>query len=158
MREAKILVSLAVTTVGVALLSGCGQRREPVAAQQTAAPVAAVAVVPARTGDIPFTISVTGALQTLDDVTLSAKVPGKIARVLVREGDAVRTGQLVIQQETGDLEAQVRQAEAALQSARARLKQAQTALELQPTQNETSLRQAEAALEAAKARLRALET
>lgn len=157
MREIGIVWALVAAT-GVALLSGCGQRREPVSAQQTAAPVVAVAVVPARTGDIPFTISVTGALQTLDDVTLSAKVPGKIAKVLVREGDVVRAGQVVIQQETGDLEAQVRQAEAALQSARARLKQAQTALELQPTQNETSLRQAEAALEAAKARLRALET
>lgn len=140
------------------LLSGCARRAPVTPAQQATTPATAVAVVSARTGDVPFTISVTGSLQTLDDVMLSAKVPGKIAKVFVREGDTVRAGQVVVQQDTSDLEAQVRQAEAALKSARARLKQAQTALELQPTQNETSLRQAEAALEAAKARLRALET
>lgn len=142
----------------IGLLSGCARRAPVTPAQQATTPATAVAVVSARTGDIPFTISVTGSLQTLDDVILSAKVPGKIAKVFVREGDTVRAGQVVVQQDTSDLEAQVRQAEAALKSARARLKQAQTALELQPTQNETSLRQAEAALEAAKARLRALET
>lgn len=142
----------------VGFLSGCAQRAPVNPAQEAAAPATAVAVVSARTGDIPFTISVTGSLQALDDVTVSAKVPGKIANVFVREGDAVRAGQVVVQQDTSDLEAQVRQAEAALQSARARLKQAETALALQPTQNETSLRQAEAALEAARARLRALET
>jgi HlyD family secretion protein len=140
------------------LLGGCGRRAPVSTAQEAAAPATAVAVVSARTGDIPFTISVTGSLQTLDDVMLSAKIPGKIANVFVREGDSVRAGQVVVQQDTKDLEAQLRQAEAALKSARARLQQAQTALELQPTQNETSLRQAEAALEAAKARLRALET
>jgi len=140
------------------LLGGCARRAAVSTAQEAAAPATAVAVVSARTGDIPFTISVTGSLQTLDDVMLSAKIPGKIASVFVREGDSVRAGQVVVQQDTKDLEAQLRQAEAALKSARARLQQAQTALELQPTQNETSLRQAEAALEAAKARLRALET
>lgn len=140
------------------LLGGCARRAAMPPVQQATAPATAVAVVSARTGDIPFTISVTGSLQTLDDVTLSAKVPGKIAKVFVREGDVVQAGQVVVQQDTSDLEAQLRQAEAALKSARARLKQAQTALDLQPTQNETSLRQAEAALEAAKARLRALET
>lgn len=145
--------------LGLAILLGGCARRAPVSpAQQAAAPATAVAVVSARTGDIPFTISVTGSLQTLDDVMVSAKVPGKIAKVFVREGDTVRVGQVVVQLETSDLEAQLRQAEATLSSARARLQQAQTALELQPTQNETSLRQAEAALEAAKARLRALET
>ena len=142
----------------IGVLSGCARRAPISPAQQTATPVTAVAVVSARSGDIPFTISVTGSLQTLDDVMVSAKVPGRIAKVLVREGDAVQAGQVVVQMETNDLEAQLRQAEAALRSARARLQQAQTALELQPTQNETGLRQAEAALEAAKARLRALET
>lgn len=148
-----------VTLMGLTiLLGGCGRRAPVSTAQEAAAPATAVAVVSARTGDIPFTISVTGSLQTLDDVMLSAKIAGKIASVFVREGDSVRAGQVVVQQDTKDLEAQLRQAEAALKSARARLQQAQTALELQPTQNETSLRQAEAALEAAKARLRALET
>ncbi|MCS6829826.1 MAG: efflux RND transporter periplasmic adaptor subunit [Armatimonadota bacterium] len=146
------------TLLGMAgVLGGCARRGTAPPVQQAAAPATAVAVVSARTGDIPFTISVTGSLQTLDDVMVSAKVPGKIAKVFVREGDTVQAGQLVVQLETDDLEAQLRQAEATLRSARARLQQAQTALELQPTQNETNLRQAEAALEAARARLRALE-
>jgi HlyD family secretion protein len=144
--------------LAAAVLNGCGRRAPEQMAQQAAAPATAVAVVNARTGDIPFTISVTGSLQSLDDVMLSAKIPGRIVSVFVREGDRVRAGQVVVQQETKDIEAQLRQAEATLRSARARLQQAQTALELQPIQNETSLSQAEAALEAAKARLRALET
>ncbi len=155
-RKAMILGFAMLAVAG--MMSGCGRRASAPNVQEATAPATAVAVVSARTGDIPFTISVTGSLQTLDDVTISAKVPGKIAQVFVREGDTVRAGQVVAQQDTSDLAAQVRQAEAALQSARARLKQAQTALELQPTQNETSLRQAEAALEAARARLRAMET
>ncbi len=145
--------------LGVAgLLGGCARRTPVQPAQEAAAPATAVAVVSARIGDIPFTVSVTGSLQALDDVIISAKVPGKIAKVHVREGDSVRAGQVVAEQDTSDLAAQVRQAEAALKSAQARLKQAETALALQPTQNETSLRQAEAALEAARARLRAMET
>lgn len=153
----KVAVSVA-TLLGLAgVLAGCARRASSPMAQEAATPATAVAVVSARVGDIPFTISVTGSLQTLDDVTISAKVPGKIAKVTVREGDIVQAGQVVAQQDTADLEAQVRQAEAALRSAQARLKQAETALALQPTQNETSLRQAEAALSAARARLRALE-
>lgn len=154
----KAILAGGILLMSTSLLGGCARRAPMSPAQQASTPATAVAVVSARTGDIAFTISVTGSLQSLEDVLLSAKVPGKVAKVFVREGDTVRAGQVVVQQDTSDLEAQVRQAEAALSSAQARLKQAQTALELQPTQNETSLRQAEAALEAAKARLHALET
>ncbi len=53
---------------------------------------------------------------------LASTVTGRVARVLVREGDRVRAGQTVVELEASELEAQAAQARAALASAEARLK------------------------------------
>ncbi|WP_312516982.1 HlyD family secretion protein [Anaerospora sp.] len=53
-------------------------------------------------------------------VTASAKIPGRIVEVLVKEGDSVTYGQLVARIETREIVAQKVQAEAALATAKAR--------------------------------------
>jgi len=57
-------------------------------------------------------------------VDLSFNVPGRLAEVLVAEGDDVRAGDVVARLETQDLEVQVGTASAALEMARASLAQA----------------------------------
>lgn len=53
-------------------------------------------------------------------VSVSAKIPGKITEVLVKEGDVVKAGQVVARIDSRDVAAQKAQAEAALAAAQAR--------------------------------------
>jgi HlyD family secretion protein len=107
----------------------------------------------ARMGSMSSVVEVSGDIKALKSVTLSAKIPGSVVSVPYREGDSVRAGAVIVQQDTSDLSAQVRQAEAALLSAKARLSQASTSAGLSDTQTEAQIAQAKAGLEAAKANL-----
>jgi len=122
--------------------------------QATATPVEAVE---AGRSDLTSTIDVTGSLKALTEVTLSAKASGKVVQVAVHEGEPVRQGQTVIQQDTGDILTQIAQARAGLATARARLSQAITAARLQTTQTSTSIEQARAALVQARSRLEVVQ-
>jgi HlyD family secretion protein len=51
-------------------------------------------------------------------VTIAAKTPGRLAEVLVREGDSVEAGQVVAKMDTRTLQAQLRQAQANVQRAK----------------------------------------
>lgn len=57
-------------------------------------------------------------------VSISAKVPGRIAEVLVKEGDQVKAGQLIAKIDARDAAAQKAQVEAALAAARAKYDEA----------------------------------
>jgi len=52
-----------------------------------------------------------------DEVQVSPKIPGRVARIVVAEGDAVKAGQLVAILEHADIDAEVERAEAALATA-----------------------------------------
>lgn len=111
----------------------------------------------AQIGTMDSLIEVSGDIKALKTVTLSAKAPLRVVSVPYREGDRVSAGAVVVQQDTSDLRAQVQQAEAALQAARARLSQAITTKSVSDTQTEAQIVSAKAALEAAKARLQMLK-
>ncbi len=113
--------------------------------------IPAVEVVAARRGDIERTFTFTGTLEAENRAGVVAKMGGKVARVLVKEGDFVRSGQLLVGLERADLLAQREQARAAIQAMEARLKQAQTGETLQSAQTDTGIENAEAALAAAEA-------
>ena len=94
-----------------------------------------------------------------DHYTVASKRPGRVARILAREGDAVQAGQVLAELDAAEVEARVRQAQAALDAARARLAAAETGLatlrKQVPLQIDTAradLTHARAALEAARAR------
>ena len=67
------------------------------------------------------TVAVLGALAARDEATLSVKVPGRLQTNVVDLGSPVRQGQLIAQVEPRDYELQLKQAEALLGQARARL-------------------------------------
>ncbi len=55
---------------------------------------------------------------------IATKFPGRIAEVLVQEGDSVKKGQLLVKMDTAELEAQLREAEAKAEEIRQQLEQA----------------------------------
>jgi HlyD family secretion protein len=91
------------------------------------------------------------------EVNVSSKVTGRVAKLLVEEGTDVKASQLIAELEGEELEAQLRQARAALQSAEARLVQARITLQVEPTTVRTQIRQAEENLRAAEERLGLLQ-
>ncbi len=57
-------------------------------------------------------------------VDIATKFPGRIEEVLVREGDTVTAGQILVRMDTAELEAQLREAEAAVNESEQQLDQA----------------------------------
>lgn len=85
-------------------------------------------------------------------VSVASKIPGRIERLHAREGDTVRAGAPLVTIEGRELLAQLDQARAAVDAARARGAQARAALALQIRQVEAQVAQADAALDAARSR------
>jgi len=115
-----------------------------------------VVVTPVSRQTISRKIDVTGTLNTPNDVTVGVKIAGRISAVYFREGDRVRAGQIVAQQDTADLKAQYDQAYANYLAAESKLAQSRTSLQnalttVKWTKDQTSsaVKQAEAALRAA---------
>lgn len=125
-----------------ALLAGCSGERDPATPPNTdagdATPasmlrLAAADVVTVRSGGVQPVIAVTGTLQPLIISTVNARVPAVVDAVLVREGQSVNQGHPLVRQNTDDLHAQLRQAEAALAAAQVEL-QLTEALEKKKTE------------------------
>lgn len=87
-------------------------------------------------------------------VAIASKIPGRIARLHAREGETVRAGAPLVTIEGRELSAQVDQARAGVDGARARVAQAEAALALQRRQVEAQIAQAQAAAEGARTRQR----
>jgi len=90
------------------------------------------------------------------EVNVSSKVTGRVSQLNVTEGTDVRAGQRIATLEGEELQAQLRQAQAARQSAEARLAQARVSLQVEPTTIRSQIRQAEESLRSAEERLRML--
>ena len=97
-------------------------------------------------------IAVSGNIE-VTTVEVSFKIPGKIERLAVEEGDRVKEGQLIASLEHRDLTAQKVRAEAALESAQSRVPTLRKSIELQDQSTLEEISQAQAALQAAQARL-----
>ncbi|HEV3241619.1 MAG TPA: efflux RND transporter periplasmic adaptor subunit [Casimicrobiaceae bacterium] len=66
-------------------------------------------------------LPLSGTLQPLNQTTVKAKVSGEIRQVTVREGEAVKAGQVLVRFDTADLEARLTDRIGALESSRAQL-------------------------------------
>ena len=93
-------------------------------------------------GDV---ISASGRIE-VTEVNVSSKVTGRITTLDVDEGTDVKQGQLLATLEGEELEAQLRQVRATLQSAEAKLAQARITLRVEPITVQSQIRQAEEAL------------
>lgn len=156
MTESRIFRYLTVS-VGVLfctmMMAGCAAKKSASgdgSGKAAALPPTPVDVVPVKLGTISDTFPVSGSLVALQDVELSAKAIGRVAAVYGREGDTVRSGELIVQQDTTDLMANVNQARANILSARAGLSQAVSNYEIQVTSAKQGILQAQAQVEAAR--------
>jgi RND family efflux transporter MFP subunit len=131
MTSPRYFVSLAALLF-VTFASGCkkadgseadstGAASDSTAAPTDAAPTTAlalpVAAVPVREGDLVLTVSTTGQVASDEVSTLRSEVAGTIQKVLVRPGDRVRRGQVLITFDPRNLEINVKDAEAQLDRA-----------------------------------------
>ena len=102
-------------------------------------------------------ISASGRIE-VTEVNISSKVTGRILTLDVDEGSDVKRGQLIATLEGDELQAQLRQVRAALQSGEGKLAQARIVLRVEPITVKSQIRQAEEALRASGERLSLLQT
>lgn len=120
-------------------------------------PAIAVSVVEVARRDVRALVQAAGSIQAVQSVSMSSKIPGRIASVTVKEGDRVGAGQVLVRLDDSDARAQLEQARAALEAARARLPQAETGVSLTQHTQAEQRRQAQAVVEAAEAQVRVVK-
>ncbi len=123
---------LILTTVGLLILVGVlasvkfapGVGQFAAMAAQGAAmvmPPQVVTAAAAKSDVWENTLSATGSIVTVQGVTVSAEVAGKVAKINFESGAPVNTGDLLVQLDTSTEEAQLRSAEASAVLAKANL-------------------------------------
>jgi multidrug efflux pump subunit AcrA (membrane-fusion protein) len=145
------VIALVVVALG---LSACRGELPASAAQDKPGPQGPpreVRVVPAAERALARTVVATGTLAAEDQMTLSAKVAGRLERIDVDLGSRVRRGRQVAKLDQTDFKLRIEQAEAALQQARARLGLSPTGTDERVDPEQTAIvRQARAVLEEAR--------
>lgn len=117
MRLRSLSAFLFLPTIFV-LASACGGEGDPEAdAEGTEKPY--VEIVEAREGSVPLEERVSGIIRAENQVSIRAEIEAPVVEVLVRNGQAVRKGQPLVRLDPETLRDQARQAQAALEVARA---------------------------------------
>jgi len=148
---------IALVVMGLASV-GCVDRAKQAQAKKTQElvenPTRAVSVQPVQTKTVSQILNVTGEVTTSQDSQIGAKRSGRITSVYVKDGDAVKAGQLLATLDNSDIQNQLQQALAALNGAEAQLAQARLNAAIGPTKSSASVASAEAGLRSAKAALK----
>jgi RND family efflux transporter MFP subunit len=130
MEKTKILRTILMISLVFAVLPSCKRPQKPDAkgAAQTfgAAPVKVFKAVRQRISEKLF---YTSTIEAWQKINLTPEVGGKIARIMVNEGDRVSQGQVLAELNVEAITLQLRQAEAGLAVAQANYNNAKTNLE-----------------------------
>lgn len=126
----------AVLALFVAAVAGAFaiSRAQPAAPARMPEPVIefdAADVTEIQARPLARTLPITGTLRPYAEAAVKAKVPGEIMQLTVREGDAVRAGQLIGRIDTTETSAQLAEREADREAARAQYEVASKNLETQ---------------------------
>lgn len=160
----------AATTVLLAAACAPSPKTETAAAPDTAAARTAGTVIELRDTTLAATFDAAGIAEPLQQATLSTKLMGTVAAVLVHEGDAVSAGQVLLRIDAREMDAKATQVSASIADAEAMQREAtrqanrfralyadSAATRAQFDAAETGLARADAALRAAKAASSELE-
>jgi RND family efflux transporter MFP subunit len=88
-------------------------------------PPVTVLVAQTKRGPMPVRIDAIGTVQPISSVALRSRVDAQIDKILVADGSEVKAGEVLIKLDSRQVEAQIKQAEAALAKDQATLEQAQ---------------------------------
>lgn len=127
------LLAAAVVLASLAAFTGCGTTTEAGAVTDEAIPVVTESPVVEQ---IASTYTTKGTIRSKETGLVSPKIPGKVVRILVDEGDSVRKGQVVAGLDKTQLELNLKQAKQSLAQSKAGLAQAKAAV-LQAAANQT---------------------
>ena len=124
-----IIVLLVVAVVGARFWFNAKAPANPApasaAAAKTSTPTAleflASEVVTTEPTELRQVMQLTGTLRAVDQVTVKAKVAAEVREVMVREGESVKAGQVLVKLDTSEYEARVAQARGNLNNARAQM-------------------------------------
>ncbi|MDO9534815.1 MAG: efflux RND transporter periplasmic adaptor subunit [Bacillota bacterium] len=118
---------LAVLGLFVALLPGCGTEEQT--AQDEVESTVPVIVAEATSGDLELVSDFTGIVEPEMVVNVVHRSGGKVMEVMVKDGDKVQAGAVLIRLDAAEISAQVSQAEAAYRLVQAQYEAAASSLE-----------------------------
>jgi membrane fusion protein, multidrug efflux system len=116
-----LLTCLLAAGVAAAMLKKRSQQPQAVAiAVQAPAVLEFLAsdVTEVKARDLRQLMPLSGGLRAVNQISVKAKVAGDVREVLVREGEAVKAGQVLVRMDPSDYQARLDQAKGALQAAR----------------------------------------
>jgi HlyD family secretion protein len=116
-------------------------------------PIKPVIATPVRLATLTESIDLTGELTTSSDVSVGAKTAGRLVAVYVNDGDPVRRGQVIAQQDTSNQLISLQSAMAQQASAQAALTQAIANARIGPSKSTAGVLSAQAQLRSAKSQL-----
>ncbi|OWW19109.1 efflux RND transporter periplasmic adaptor subunit [Noviherbaspirillum denitrificans] len=120
-------ITLAVLLLAAGVAGAMLKKPNKAADLQSAAQVPAVMeflptdLMQVKPGELRQLMPLTGSLRAFNQASVKAKVAGEVREVLVREGEAVKAGQVLVKMDTSDYQARVEQAKGALLAARGQL-------------------------------------
>ncbi|MBD3881477.1 efflux RND transporter periplasmic adaptor subunit [Phormidium tenue FACHB-886] len=139
-------------------LLGSGAVTYSLVQRKAEVPDLATMTVPVKAEPLRVQIDASGTVQPVQTVNLSPKAAGIVSKLFVEQGDRVTQGQVVAQMENTDIEAQLIQARARVDQAKANLAQLRAGNRPEEiAQAEARVNQAEAGVADAQARLRLAE-
>lgn len=124
-RRRTFWIVLAVCLLGAGAAAAMLKKQNQPAALSNTAP-AVLEFLPTditlvKTHDLRQLLPLSGSLRAVNQASVKAKVPGDVREVLVREGEAVKAGQVLVKMDASDYQARVEQARGALMAARGQL-------------------------------------
>lgn len=128
---ALLLLALVAAGVGRVLGARRAQQAQAATAPKTSAALELTAndLLTVQQAELSRTLEVSGSLVAVNSAFVKARVAAEVKSVAVREGDAVRVGQLLAQLDPVEFDMRLRQAEQQAQAARSQVDIAQRALQ-----------------------------